>query len=169
MSKFEIRHTFEMKEGDFWSKTFFDPEFNRRLYKERLGFPQWEVLEEDEQSDGTYTRRVQIEPKAEAPAAIQKLIGSGITYVENGTWDPKSKRFRFRIEPSKLRDKVATHGEMWTEAKGDHKCERVVSVEVNASIFGVGKMLENFIEKSVKENYEAAAEFTVEWIREKGL
>ncbi|MBD3163119.1 MAG: DUF2505 family protein, partial [Candidatus Latescibacteria bacterium] len=106
MSRFEIRHTFDMNEDAFWNETFFDTEFNRTLYLERLGFARWEIEKEEELPDGSKTRRVRVEPKSEIPSALKKFVGEGLNYLEEGTWDPRKKRYTFRIEPSKMKDKI---------------------------------------------------------------
>ena len=78
MGTFTIRHTFDLDEETFWNRCFLDTEFNRKLYVERLGFTGYEVLEEKKEEGGKMRRKVRATPKAEAPAAIKKLIGGDI-------------------------------------------------------------------------------------------
>jgi hypothetical protein len=66
-------------------------------------------------------------------------------------------------------DKIKTRVTMWIEPKGDKVIDRVVEVDNTVKIFGVGSVLEAFIEKQTRANYDAAAEFTQRWIAEKGL
>jgi hypothetical protein len=47
--------------------------------------------------------------------------------------------------------------------------ERVVDFEIKVSIFGVGGVIEGFIEKTVRESYDRGAAFTNTFLREKGL
>jgi hypothetical protein len=169
MAQIEIRHTLNIGAEDFWSKVFFDQEFNKRLHLEKLGFKSFEVLEERDEPDGSRIRKVRTEPKAEAPAAVKKLVGDSISYVENGRFDPKSKRYKFSVEPSKLADKIKTQGELWVEPKGDKQCERIVKLDIEVKIFGVGKMVENFIENQTRSSYDIAARFTNEWVEQQGL
>ncbi|MEM6962825.1 MAG: DUF2505 domain-containing protein [Myxococcota bacterium] len=158
MIEFTIHHTFGVDAGTFWDRTFMDPEFNRKLYLEHLGFVDYEVLEDTRAENGTLKRRVRGTPKAEAPKVIQKLVGDNTTYVEEGDYD--GSRYRFRILSGQLGDKIQISGEMWVDAKGEDACERCVRMSVQVNIFGVGKMVEGFVEKKTRESYDKGAEFT---------
>jgi hypothetical protein len=161
-TQLEVRHTLNCSVDDFW-KTFFDPEFNRKLYEEKLQFKRFEILEDREEPGGGHVRKVRSEPDMEVPGALKKLVGDGMGYVESGRYDPSSKRYRFEVEPSKMADKIKSRGELWAEPKGENQCERVVKMDIEVKIFGVGKMAENFIEKQTRHSYDIAAKFTNEW------
>lgn len=168
--KFEMRHTFRCDEETFWGKVFFDEEYNRRLYgPEALKYKQWKLLSLDRKPDGGIARRALMEPPFEAPAVVKKLLGDGITYTEDGTFDPVAKRWRYKIIPSKLADKFTSEGEYWLEPRGDKQLLRICTVKLEVRVFGVGGAVEGFIEKQTKESYEVAARFTNGFIREKGL
>src|SRR5688500_17961642 len=48
MAEARIEHVFNCSEETFWTKLFFDQEYNRRLFTEELAFPVWkEVSKED--------------------------------------------------------------------------------------------------------------------------
>lgn len=169
MSTFEIRHTLPITEEQFWQGTFFNEEFNRRLYLGTLGFDGYEALDIGTEAGGVQKRKVRVTLKVDAPGAIRKLVGDGVSYVESGKYDPATRRYRFRIEPSKLGDKLDISGDMWCEARGDKRIERIVRVEVNARIFGVGKVIEATIERNTRQSYDKAAQFTVAWAAENGF
>lgn len=169
MSSFEIRHTFPITEEQFWNEQFFNEEFNREVYLNRLGFQQYELLEQREEPGGVKVRKVRTTLAIEAPGPVRKMVGDTIGYVESGKYDPATHRYRFRIEPSKLADQVQIGGEMWCEARGDKRVERIVKVDVIAKVFGVGKLIESTIEKNTRDTYDKASEFSNEWIAEKGL
>ncbi len=165
-TEFDIRHEFPIDADRFWKEVFFDEAFNRALYVERLGFPLWQVEEQTTEPDGTLRRVVRIEPKAEAPAALRKLVGDSIQYVERGQWNPSDGRYRFEIEPSKLADKFETRGEIWVEPKGDG-IVRVARQRIAVKVFGVGKVIEGFLERETRNSFEVGAQFTRQWITEK--
>ncbi|MFW6050448.1 MAG: DUF2505 domain-containing protein [Myxococcota bacterium] len=169
MSSFEIRHTFPITEEQFWNDTFFNEEFNRELYLGKLGFDQYEVLEQGEEAGGVRARKVRTTLKIDAPGPVRKLVGDSVSYVETGKYDPATRRYRFRIEPSKLADKLQISGEMWCEPRGDKRVERILKVEATAKIFGVGKLVEGTVEKNTRDSYDKAADFTNQWIAERGL
>ncbi len=165
--KFTLRNTFETDADTYWTKIFFDPEYNRRLY-EALEFQKYEVLEETGGVGQVRTRKLYTEPKNEAPAVVSKLIGGSLGYTEAGRFDPQTKVWTYTITTTKLSDKVKIGGKLWVEPKGDKRIERVCDCEVEVKIFGVGGTVESFIEKSTRDSYDRAAKFTNEFIREKG-
>lgn len=169
MASFEIRHTFPITAEQFWQDTFFNEEFNRTLYLERLGFDAYEVLEQGEEAGGVRTRKVRTTLKIDAPGPVRKMVGDSVSYVETGKFDPASGRYRFRIEPSKLADKLQISGEMWCEPRGDKRVERILRTDMEVKVFGVGKLVESTIERTTRDSYDKAATFTNEWIAEKGL
>jgi len=169
MTKFTIRHTFDIGVDEFWEKIFFDDEFNRRLYLDTLQFKDWKVLEKTDKGGGVIERRVHCEPKSDAPAVVKKLVGDSMAYVEKGRFDPSSKRWKWEIIPSKLADKMKIAGEFWLESRGDKRSERFTDVDLQVKIFGVGGVVEGFVEKQVKDSYDIAARFTNKWIKDKGL
>jgi len=151
----------------FWSRIFFDPEYNQALYKS-LGFPEAEVLEQRDDG-GAIIRRVRVVPKNDAPAPIRKLVGDRFSYVEEGRFDKATKRFQFRVVTSAMADKIKTEGEMRAEVVGPKLMKRVTEMTIDVKIFGIGGMVEGFVSKSTQDSYAQAAAFTNRWIAEKGL
>lgn len=168
MSKFTLRNVFETDEETFWNRIFFDPEYNQRLYLDALKFKGFDLLEITGEPGGARTRKIRTEPRSEAPAVVTKLIGGSLSYVEEGRFDPATKKWTYTITTSKLADKVKIRGTFWVEPRGDKRVERVCECEVEVKIFGVGGAVESFIEKTTRESYEDAAKFTNAFIKEKG-
>jgi hypothetical protein len=166
--KITISHDFHTDPETFWSKLFLDPEYNRALYKEGLQFPDYEVLEE--RDTGTeVVRRVRVTPKQEAPAAVQKLVGGRFSYVEEGRYDKASQRYRFRVVPATMADKIKAEGELRAEPAGAGRMRRVVDMTIEVKVFGIGGIVESFVAKSMQDSYAQAATFTNRWIADKGL
>ena len=168
-TSFASRHIFETDVDTYWEKVFFSDEFQQRLYMEGLKFKHYELLSKKTEADGTIVKSIRTEPSSEAPAVVKKLIGDSIAYVENGRWDPQTKKWKYEIVTSKMADKVKIGGDFWVEARGDKKIERVVKVDITVKVFAVGGAIESFIEKTTRESFEKAATFTNAFIREKGL
>lgn len=167
--RFTIRHTFDIDEDTFWGKLFFDPAYNEALFQDYLKFNVYRVLELDHRDDGTVIRRTECAPPVEVPAAARKVIGDTTSYVEEGRFDPKTKRFTVQVLPKVGGDKIKTQVTMWVEPRGDKKIERIAEVDNSVKVFGVGKLIEGFIEKQTRGTYDSAADFTKRWIAEKGL
>ncbi len=167
--RYTITHTFNTDVDTFWDKLFFDPEYNQALFQEHLRFNLYRVLELDRRADGSIHRRVECAPPIELPAVAKKVVGDSTSYVEDGVFDPKSRRFTIEVTPKVGADKIQTHLVLWAEPRGDKRLERIVEVDNSVKVFGVGKVLELFIEKQSRATYDSAAEFTNRWIADKGL
>ena len=168
MESVRIEHTFECSEQTFWDKIFFDEEYNRKLFLERLKFPVWKETKREERG-GEIHRVVQVVPDmGEVPAALKKLVGDNAGYEERGVFDPVKHRYRIQIVPNALGDKLSINGEMYSEAVGSDKMKRIFRAEVVAKIFGVG-MLEKRIMSDLTRSYDVSARFTQTFIAERGL
>lgn len=166
--KFTIRHPYAIEPEDFWREVFFDHEYNKKLYLEGLRFEGFEILDETNPPDGRRTRKVRVMPKLDAPAAIRSIIGDSMSYIEEGRLEitgPNTPRWISKVLPSKLADKSTVKAQMWLERTGPGQSDRVAEFEIEVKIFGVGGMAEKFLEKSMRENYQKAAEWTNQWLR----
>ncbi len=167
--RYTIKHTLETDVDTFWNKLFFDADYNRAMFQDGLNFTHYQVLEEVREPDGTVRKRVEQSPKIELPAPARKIFGNSVGYVEIGRFDPQLKKYFADVVPNVAADKVKTTSETWVEARGDKRCERIVQVDTTVKVFGLGGLLEGFIEQQTREQYAKAAEFTNRWIRDKGL
>jgi hypothetical protein len=167
--RYTIKHTLNTDVDTFWDKIFFDPEYNRSLFKDRLHFGVFEVVALDRKPDGSVYRKTENAPPMEIPSVAKKFFGDSTGYFEAGTLDPQTRRFTSEVQPKVGADKIQMKVNLWVEPRGEKKIERIVEVESNVKIFGIGKIVEALIEKNTKESYDIAAKFTNEWIAEKGL
>ncbi len=166
--KATITHEFACDVATYVNKIFLNDDFNRALYLGELKFPEYEVLESRD-TGNTFIRRCRVTPKQDAPAAIQKLLGGRLQYIEEGTFDKTTRHYKFKVVTPSMGDKVKTEGDLRIEVVNDKRVRRVVDTTVEVKIFGVGGMVEGFIGKSMQDSYDAAARFTNKWIAEKGL
>jgi hypothetical protein len=167
--RYTIRHTFKIDADTFWNKLFFDPAYNDALFAQHLRFPTYRVLELEHKPDGSVHRRVECAPPTEIPAVAKKVVGDSTSYVEDGRFDPKTQRFTVQVTPKIGADKIKTQVTLWVEARGPKQIERLVEVDNTVKVFGVGKVLEAFIEKQTRATYDTAAAFTADWIAKQGL
>jgi hypothetical protein len=165
MPEITVRHEFACDEDTFWDQCVFNETFNRKLYIEILKFPAYEtMLQTDE--PGHRTRKVRIEPPlGNMPGPVKKLIGDRLGYVEEGTFDKKTKRYTFRITPTTLADKTTVAGELYCEILGDKKIARVAKINVAVKMFAVGGLVEDKIASDLRASYEAAAKFTNAFVK----
>jgi ligand-binding SRPBCC domain-containing protein len=165
MGKFIQTHTINCNTETFW-KTFFEKEFNTQLYKGPLGFPDFQVVTQND--DGTtLTRKVAAQPKMEVPGALQKLIGPGFRYTEEGTMKWSEGVWRWKMIPSTLADKLHTSGIVRVEAQGD-KVRRISEVTIEAKIFALGGLIESTAEKQMRDGWDKSAVFMNQFIERAG-
>lgn len=167
--KLTVRHHLDCDADTYWTKVFFDEEYVRRLYLDVLGCTAVEVESMDGTPGGAAHRRLASEQPIDAPGPVKKLIGGTIGYVEDGSFDEATRSWRFRLEPSKLADKIKISGVTTLEPSAGSGAERVTEMDVTVKIFGVGGVFEKFIERQTRESQEKAAAFTNQFVAEKGL
>ncbi len=157
MGKFTVTHEIRCNVETFW-KTFLDKDFNVKLYKESLGFPDWTITEQSD-TDTEAKRKVTAQPKMEVPAAVQKLFGPNFRYSEEGSMKKSEGIWRWKMTPSTMADKLFTSGTVRVEAIGDNKCRRYAEMTVEAKIFAVGGLIESSAEKQLRDGWDKSAAF----------
>lgn len=170
MAQLRIEHTFNCSADTFWEKIFFDSEYNERLFKDVLRFPEWKVVKNEDRGP-TVERVVEVTPRiGELPAPLKKAIGDGVRYREEGSYDKAARRYRMNVVPNKLSDKMVVRCELWLEpAATPNQCRRLFTCQVEAKIFGVGGILEKRLIEDMEKSQNISAEFTNRFIAEKGL
>ena len=169
MPDISLRHEFATDEDTYWTKCVFDAEFNKKLYIDALKFPVWKLLDSKD-DDAKIWRRVQVDPPVgNLPGPVKKVIGDRLSYVEEGTFDKKTKRYVFKVTPSTMAEKTKVAGEMWVEKLGDKRIARHTKISVEVKIFMVGGMVEDRIVADLRSSYDKGAAFTSEYIEENGL
>jgi len=161
-----IAHEFTTDVDTFLAKIFFDHEFNRQLYLVQLGFPEWLILNETD-NGSEIVRQVKVSPKQDAPGPVQKLLGDRFSYIEDGKFDKATKQYRFKITPSSMAERINTSGVMRIETIQPKRIRRVIELDIEVKIFGVGGMIESYTAKATKESYDKTATFTQKWLTER--
>ena len=162
MSTFKVTHEINCNVETFW-KVFFDKEFNEKLYKEGIGFPEFSVVSQTE-DDASIKRKCAGKPKLNMPGPVMKLLGDSFRYTEEGTFDKKSGIWRWKMTPSTLADKLRQEGTLKVEAIGDSKVRRVAELINEAKVFGIGGLLESSAEKQLREGWDASAVYMNKWV-----
>jgi hypothetical protein len=169
MPEITIRNDINTDEDTYWKECVFNPPFNEKLYTEGLKFPVWKVLESKE-DDAKITRRIQVDPPTgNLPGPVKKVIGDRLSYIEEGTFDRKAKRYSFKVIPSTMAEKTKVVGEMWVEKAGDKKITRFTKISVEVKIFMVGGLVEERILSDLRTSYEKGTAFTNDYLKERGL
>jgi hypothetical protein len=106
------------------------------------------------------------QPKMEVPGPVQKLIGPGFRYTEDGTMKKAEGVWRWKMIPSTLTDKLFTSGTVRIEPMGEDKVRRVAEVEIVAKIFAVGGLIESTAEKQMRDGWDRSAGFMNKFLDE---
>ncbi len=164
MGKFTITHEINCDADTFW-KLFFDKSYNEELFRKELGFPHYSIVEQRE-TDSEIYRKIAGQPKMDMPGPVQKLLGSGFSYTEEGRFNKATKTWTWKMTPSALADKLRQEGTLRIEAVGDKKVRRVAEMVIEAKVFGVGGLIESSAEKQLRQGWDHSATFTNRWIAE---
>ncbi len=163
MAEIRIEHLINCDQETFYGKIFFSREFNQSLYTEGLEFPSFEILELKE-TPSEIIRVWKVTPRSgKMPAALEKLAGD-LSYREEGKFEKATRIYNLKVTPGRMAKKVTIEGELTTEPAGDGKLKRIFKLNVNAKIFGVGRLVEKQIVGDMRNSYDRSANFLNEWI-----
>ena len=166
MKKLTVRDAFDVDAERFWRDVFFSRAFQERMYREALGAESVEILGESGDPGSGVTRRLRFTQRTDAPAPVRKIFGETTSMEEEGRFDPATRRWRFRMIPDKMADKIDITGETWLEDRGAGKIERVTELNVGVRIFAVGGLVESFIASSTESSWAKQTAFTRKFIGE---
>jgi hypothetical protein len=161
MRKFTLTHEINCSADKFWTY-FFDKDFNTHLFLDELRFPEYEVLEQTEGE--AVRRRVRGKPKMTMPGPVAKLLGDSFGYEEDGTFDPKTQTWVWKMKPNTLADKLRNEGTVKVAAAGDGKCRRVAEIICEAKVFGLGGLIEKSTEEQMRDGWNKSASYMNKWI-----
>ena len=162
MKNIHIVHEVDCSPAVFW-KLYFDPAFTEALLRDALKVDDVKIVKFEDNERETI-RVTSGRPRINAPAAVQKIIGSNFSYTESGRLDKQTGIWTWKISLSTFTDKVRNEGTMRLEQIGPNRVRRIGDAVVEAKIFGMGGMMESGMEKQMQEGWAAGAEYTNRWI-----
>jgi hypothetical protein len=167
MQSTSIEHEFDFDEETLWKAALFDEEYSRKLYLETLRFPRWRI--QDQQiTESRLTRRVEVHPRVDhMPAAVKKVVGDQLGYLEEGAFDRQTRRYTYRMIPNALADRTRIAGVMHTRARGPAGCVRIVDLEVECNVMLIGRTIEQRIIEDTRATHVQIATFTRNYLRDK--
>lgn len=165
--KVTTSHTFPVSARTFWYDIYFNKEYNKTLYVERIRAKSYELLELSD-TDTEIRRRARVVPEQKAPSVIKKLMKQEFNYVEEGTFSKKEEIYRFIIIPSVKPDKITVNGFVSLKP-GRDGITRTIELDLKADIFAIGGQIEKFVGEQIKKGYDESYTFTLRWIQDHGL
>lgn len=153
-----IESIFHVAPDVFWSRLFFDAEYNAGLYRQ-LRFESYEVLALETLADGRIKRSLRAEPPLSGPEMVRKALRGRIYYVEEGTYDPAQGAWTFVNHSSVKAGDTQVSGVIRTLPHPEGM-RHVVELEVRVSALGLGSLIERQIEKGTRESYLVTTAYT---------
>ncbi len=167
MGTLAVAHDYDCSGKTFFEECLLKQDYNEELYAS-LGFPrfEWISLRED---GARHHRKIRVTPSTgNLPSAIKKLVGEGISYVEEGVYDAVAGRFEFRVFPTALGEKADVRGAMWCVSRAGG-CVRHARFDAHIHVFGIGGMIEERMLENYKRSFDSAAAFTRGFLQRRGL
>jgi hypothetical protein len=163
--KFHIDHRFENCTLERFIAVYFSEDFNNKVAK-ISGLRTRDLVEERVDDAGRRHRRVRMHPAVTLPGAIKKWVSEEqIHYDEVAVFDPKTNTVTYRID-SKANDRVRFEGTIRFVTDGA-AVRRIIDSEVEIKApFGVGTLIEKFIEGEVQKGYEKIRPFLQGYIND---
>jgi hypothetical protein len=155
VARIQLTHLIHCDVEAYW-RDFADDAFNQQLFVAEMGYPSYRVLERRDDGERLW-RRIEITPKVHLPEAVRQIVGPALTFVEEGELDGARYRFRFVAPAGRFAaDKATSEGVIHAErAEGGTK--RVLDLNCEIRLFGVGRMLEAAATKIAQDAYNGQA------------
>ncbi len=163
--KFHVDHRFERVSLERFIATYFSEHFNTEVAA-ISGLRMRTLVEETVDDKGGRQRRVRMHPDVTLPAAIKRFVSEEqIHYDEVSSYDPSRHEVKFRID-SKANDRVSFAGVIRFVAEGTG-VRRLIDSEIDVKVpFGVGTLIERFIDVEVGKGYAKIQPFLQRYLDE---
>lgn len=154
MLEFSLDNELHFPVDRMW-ELLLDPEFNRGIYLQGLGFDEFDVVSQVEKS-GETTRVLRVVPRVNLPKPIVKLLGESFAYEEHVTYRAAEGFWRWDLNIPAAGDRVKIGGNIELRPKGQN-CIRHTTFEIEAKVFGIGGLIEKSAKKEVMGSYDKSA------------
>lgn len=162
--EFTVRHSFECSADALWDIVM-DPAYQAEV--DRRAKLTREVMQ-DRKRGSERLLKIRFTPERTLPPAIARAAGTdSLAYVQEQRWRARDKSMKWVVIPDVMPDRIQSKGDFKIIAKGPASCERVVTGSVKVTVPVFGKRVEQHVADDVTRGYEATAELTREWIRER--
>ena len=166
MIKLELKHEIACDESTFWT-TFFDPEYNRKLFLDVLEFPEFKIIDQQE-TDSQISREVHSRPRIPWHQALGiKLSGKSFRFIEQGFFDKADGLWRWNLKANVMADKLHNRGTVRIESLEPNRIRRITEIELEANVFLLGRSMEKSAARRMRDGWDRSAVFMNEtWLPE---
>jgi len=155
--KLTLSYDWRCSPADFWA-LYFDPDFAVRLHLEALGSTSAEVVSQEGDVQRGLLRTLRYAQRPNMPGPVRKIFGEEIVTTEVSTLDVSASTTTFSVTPGTMADKTSIAGAIALHAR-DGTTAETFSLEAKVKIFGVGPVVERFIEHQARETQEKSVAF----------
>lgn len=163
MLEFTLNHPLLCSVDRFWA-VFLNTAFTHEMLT-GLGFARVDVGELRAHTGRSEKKRsMRAVPKLDLPKVVARALGEAFAYVEEGSFDERSRRWTYHSRLSVLSDQFRVGGRIWVEPTKSGRCRRISEVWIEAKIFGIGGLIERAAENSVRDGFRRSALWLNRWI-----
>lgn len=155
--RLSLTYGWECTPAEFWA-LYFDPDFTVRMHLEALGSTSAEIVSQEGDLSSGLVRTLRYGQKPNMPGPVRKIFGEEVVTTEVSTFDPAASTSTFTMTPGTMADKTHIEGAIALVIEDGATVENF-SLDARVKIFGVGPVVERFIEHQARETQGKAVEF----------
>jgi hypothetical protein len=155
--KLSLEYGWDCSPEEFWA-LYFDPEFTVQMHLEALGSTSAEVVSQEGDLTNGLVRTIRYGQRPNMPGPVRKIFGEEVVTTEVSTFDPAASTSTFTMTPGTMADKTQIEGAIAVAVEGGATHE-TFSLDARVKIFGVGPIVERFIESQARDMQGKAVEF----------
>lgn len=155
--KLSLNYSWECTPEAFWA-LYFDPDFTVKMHLEALGSTSAEVVSQEGDLSSGLVRTLRYGQKPNMPGPVRKIFGEEVVTTEVSTFVPATSTSTFTMTPGTMADKTQIEGAIGLAVDSGSTVESF-SLDARVKIFGVGPIVERFIESQARDMQAKAVEF----------
>ena len=155
--KLQLSYSWDCQPEAFWA-LYYDPEFTVRLHLDHLGSTSAKVVSQEGDVTSGLVRTLRYGQRPNMPGAVRKIFGEEVITTEVSTYDPTTTTTTFTMTPGTMADKTQIEGRIALASEGAGATETFL-LDARVKIFGVGPIVERFIEAQARDMQDKAVEF----------
>ncbi len=163
--RFQVTHTFPY-DPESVADAILDLDYQHSL-KDLESLRSRELLSQEERSNGTIVRRTRCVLDLQVSGMAKSFIGDGDpAWVEEATWDPEDRRWRWVVIPEVAKEMLDAKGTIELTPRDD-ATDRTIEGEVKVKVPIYGSKVEGWIVDGIEHAYAEEAERLEAWLAER--
>jgi hypothetical protein len=155
--KLSLEYGWDCTPEAFWA-LYYDKDFAVRLHLEALGSTSAEIVSQEGDLTNGLVRTLRYGQRPPMPGPVRKIFGEEVVTTEVSTYDPTTSTTTFTMTPGTMADKTHIDGSI-AFAVDDGSTVETFTLEARVKIFGVGPVVERFVESQARAMQEKSVEF----------